>query len=78
MKRTGYQTSYSFLFNINAITFCLLLVLYNPILSDVLSLEKEGSIAYVSLFTHAFTLVFSWFFVQFYKSHRKIQKIGIA
>lgn len=78
MKHTGYQTSYSFLFKINAITFCLLLVLYNPIISDILSLEKEGSIAYLSLFAHAFTLTFSWFFVQFYKSHRKIQKMGIA
>ncbi len=78
MKRTGYETSYSFLFKINAITFSLLLVLYNPLVSDILSLEKEGSIAYASLFAHAFTLAFSWFFVQFYKSHRKIQKMGIA
>lgn len=78
MKRTGYETSYSFLFKINAITFGFLLVLYNPIISDILSLEKEGSIDYISLFMHVFTLSFSWFFVQFYKSHNKIQKMVIA
>lgn len=78
MKLTGYQTSYSFLFKINAITFGLLLVLYNPLVSDMLTLEKEGSIAYLSLFAHVFTLSFSWFFTQFYKSHSKIQKMGIA
>jgi len=75
MKRTGYQTSYRFLFKINAISFCLLLILYNPIISDILSLEKEGSIAYISLFVHAFTLAFSWFFVQFYKSHNKVRTV---
>lgn len=78
MKRTGYETSYSFLFKINAITFSFLLVLYNPLVSDILSLEKEGSTAYVSLFVHAFTLAFSWFFVQFYKFHSEVQKMEVV
>ena len=78
MKRTGYETSYSFLFKINAITFSVLLVLYNPLVSDILSLEKEGSTAYVSLFVHAFTLAFSWFFVQFYKFHSEVQKMEVV
>lgn len=78
IKQTGYQTSYSFLFKINAISFSVLLVLYNPILSDIFSFIKEGSISYVALFIHAFTLAFSWFFVQFYKFHSEVQKMGIA
>ena len=78
MKRTGYETSHSFLFKINAITFSFLLVLYNPLVSDILSLEKEGSIAYVSLFVHAFTLAFYCFFVQFYKFHSEVQKMEVA
>lgn len=78
IERTAYKTSYSFLFKINAISFGLLLVLYNPIISDILSLEKEGSVNYLSLFAHAFSLAFSWFFFQFYKAHSQIQKIKTA
>ncbi|WP_396636192.1 hypothetical protein [Maribacter sp. R77961] len=78
IKQTGYQTSFSFLYKINAISFSFLLVLYNPILSNIFSFIKEGSISYVALFIHAFTHAFSWFFVQFYKAHSQIQKIKMA
>jgi hypothetical protein len=78
MRRTGYQTSFSFLFNINAISFSFLFILYNPVFTDIFGLVIKGSVNYVSIFMHAFTLAFSFFFFRFYTAHMLIQKTRLT
>lgn len=75
IQKSNYKSSYGFLFKIQTISFGMLFILYNPLLTDILCLIKDGAIQYISLFMHAFTLAFSYFFYEFYKSHLDIQKL---
>lgn len=78
MRRTGYQTSFSFLFKINAIGFSFLFILYNPLFTDIFSLVIKGTANYVSLFIHVFAMAFSFFFFRFYTAHMLIQKTRLT
>lgn len=74
IKATGFQTSFSFLFKINAIAFSFMFVLYNPLWTVFMSLLKDGALNLVSVWMHAFTLAFSFFFLEFYNAHMATNK----
>ncbi|MBQ4913442.1 hypothetical protein J8L85_03275 [Maribacter sp. MMG018] len=74
IKGTGFQTSFSFLFNINAIAFSFMFVLYNPFWTVFMSLLQDSALNLVSVWMHAFTLAFSFFFLEFYNSHMATNK----
>ncbi|WP_047246833.1 hypothetical protein [Maribacter thermophilus] len=74
IKATGFQTSFSFLFNINAIAFSFMFVLYNPLWTVFMSLLQDGALNLVSVWMHAFTLAFSFFFLEFYNAHMATNK----
>jgi len=77
IKKTNFKTTFSFLFKINAIGFSFLLVLYNPLFSNIFGLIHDSAVSYVAIGMHGFTLAFCYFFLDFYKSHMNCQKYRI-
>ncbi len=77
IKRTSYKTSFSFLFKIHAIGFSFLLVLYNPLFSNIFGLIHEGTVSFTAIAMHTFTMAFCGFFFSFYKSHMNIGKFDV-
>lgn len=70
IKATRYKTSFSFLFKIHAIGFSFILVLYNPIITNFFSVNKDNSLNLVAVAVHVFAMAFCYSFLGFYKNHK--------
>ena len=69
IKTTDYQTTFSFLFKINAIGVGFVYVLYNPLWTNFMSIYDDGSLMYISIGLHAFAISFFFYFSSLYNSH---------
>ncbi|MFS4415443.1 hypothetical protein [Maribacter sp. 2307ULW6-5] len=73
IRATKRKSSYRFLFKVHAIAFGFLLVLYNPLFSDIFGLVQDGAMSMPALAVHAFTLAFCYSLVRFYQLHMQIK-----
>lgn len=76
IKSTGYTTSYSFLFKINAIGIGLMYLVCNPIWIDIMQIHANNEIVGVNLLFHSFSIVFSFSLLSLFKLHKNALKIG--
>lgn len=78
IKATNHQTTYSFLFKINAIGFAFMYLAFNPILLDRTMIFGKEETYYWALFLHSFLFSFVYSFWDLYKSHFTSKKLLIS
>ena len=78
IKKTNFETTFSFLFKINAIGFSFLLLLYNPLFTNIFGLIKNNIISLAAIAMHVFTLAFCYFFLEFYNSHMNNERFRLS
>ncbi len=77
IKSTGYVTSYSFLFKINAVGLGFVYLLNNPLWIDFMEIVPDGSLSEITLWSHILFLSFSYYFYAFYREHMASKKLTI-
>ena len=75
MKSTNKKTTYRFLFKINAIGIAFAYILYNPLFTDILTINKGKDLSWLAIIFNITNLVFSYSFLVWYKAHMKSQEL---
>ncbi|MBT8307374.1 MAG: hypothetical protein KJN85_10600 [Maribacter sp.] len=78
IKATDYQSTYSFLFKINAIGFAFMYLAFNPILLDRTMIFGKEETYYWALLFHSFLFSFAYSFWDLYKSHFSSKKLVLS
>tara|TARA_R110002033_G_scaffold169897_4_gene211470 strand:+ start:7578 stop:8246 length:669 start_codon:yes stop_codon:yes gene_type:complete len=78
IKKTGYKTSYGFLFNIQASTAGYVYALCNPLLFESFGVFKNRELDLFLLVMHAMYTCYPLLFLGLYKAHMKAQNIKLA
>ena len=78
MKNTKMQSSYLFLFKINAVGATFSYLLYNPLFSDIMILNPNKNLSWIVLAFHVCFLVFGSLFFVLFKGHMKTRKLQLS
>ncbi len=78
MKATGIETTYRHLYKINAIGFCFMYLVFNPLWSDFSSFSLLNGDVLFSALLHAVLLVFGYHFWALYRKHFNTKKMVLA
>jgi hypothetical protein len=74
MKVSKIETTYRYLFKINAIGFCFMYLVFNPLWSESLSNSLFNGNSLFAIILHGFLLMFGSHFMTLYQKHTKVQK----
>jgi hypothetical protein len=78
IKATNFESTYSFLFRINAIGFAFMYVVLNPLLPESFLVFGMNETYYLTLFYNSFLLSFTYSYWDLFKSHINLKKLAFS